>query len=100
MHEISGAPDPGPPGSDPPDAGPPVRAVTVTSEVMSVPEFVMKAFAPLTTHSALASSSTAVVRVPPASLPASGSVSPKPPSDRPAHRSGNHCWRCCSVPKR
>ena len=60
----------------------------------------MKALAPLMTHSAPASSSTAVVRVPPASLPASGSVSPKPPRARPAHRSGNHRWRCSSVPNR
>ena len=67
----------------------PVRAVTVTKAVISVPELVMNAFSPLITHSPAASSSTAVVRVPPASLPASGSVRPKPPSVRPAHRSGS-----------
>ena len=64
----------------------PVRAVTVTTEVIVVPELVMKAFEPSTTHSPL--SSTALVRVAPASLPASGSVRPKPASARPATRSG------------
>ena len=67
---------------------------------MSVPELVMKAFSPLITHSPAASSSVAVVRVPPASLPASGSVRPKPPSVRPAQRSGSHVCFCSSVPKR
>src|SRR5262245_44649796 len=88
MAEISGWPPP----------APPVRAVTVTSEVMSVPELVMNAFSPSITHSS--PSSRAVVRVPPASLPASGSVRPKPASARPAHRSGSHSWRWTSVPKR
>ena len=78
----------------------PVRAVTVTNAVISVPELVMNAFSPLITHSPAASSSVAVVRVPPASLPASGSVSPKPPSVRPAQRSGSHVCFCASVPKR
>ena len=49
----------------------------------------MNAFSPSITHSPVASSSTALVRVPPASLPASGSVRPKPPSARPATRSGS-----------
>ena len=75
-----------------------VTAVTVTSEVIGVPEFVMNDFSPLITHSFVAASSTAFVRVPPASLPASGSVRPKPPRARPAHRSGSHRWRCSSVP--
>ncbi len=75
-----------------------MRAVTVTSEVISVPELVMNAFSPSITHSS--PSSRAVVRVPPASLPASGSVSPNPASARPAHRSGSHSWRWASVPKR
>ena len=39
--EISGVPPP----------APPVRAVTVTSDVMSVPELVMNAFSPSITHS-------------------------------------------------
>ena len=48
----------------------------------------MNAFSPLITHSPVASSSTALVRVPPASLPASGSVRPKPPRARPAQQVG------------
>ena len=79
-----------------PSASVPVRAVTVTTEVMSVPEFVMKAFDPSTTHPPF--SSTALVRVAPASLPASGSVSPKPASARPATRSGRKRSFCASVP--
>ena len=58
----------------------------------------MNAFSPSITHSP--PSSRAVVRVPPASLPASGSVRPKAPSARPAHRSGSHSWRWSSVPNR
>src|SRR5665811_2411626 len=54
----------------------PVRAVTVTSEVISLLEFVMNCFEPLTTQSP--PSSTARVFVAPASDPAPGSVSPKP----------------------
>jgi len=67
-------------------------------DVIGVPEFVMNAFSPSITHSSAASSNTAFVRVPPASLPASGSVSPKAPRARPAHRSGSHCCLCASVP--
>ncbi len=74
----------------------PVRAVTVTSDVIALPELVMKAFAPLMTHSP--PSSTARVFVAPASEPASGSVSPNPASARPATRSGNHRCFCSSVP--
>ena len=74
----------------------PVRAVTVTTEVMSVPELVMNALAPLTTHSS--PSRTALVRVAPASEPASGSVRPKPASARPATRSGRKRSFCSSVP--
>jgi len=51
-----------------PSAMLPVTAVTVTSEVISVPELVMNCLLPLITHSPL--SSRAVVRVPPASEPA------------------------------
>lgn len=76
----------------------PVTAVTVTNLVMSVPELVMNCLAPLTTHSA--SSRRAVVRVAPASEPASGSVNPKPARARPASRSGSSCAFCASVPKR
>jgi hypothetical protein len=53
----------------------PVRAVTVTTEVMSEPELVMNCFAPLTTHSP--STRSALVFVAPASEPAPGSVRPK-----------------------
>ncbi len=76
----------------------PVTAVTVTSEVMSVPELVMNCLLPLITQSPL--SSRAVVRVPPASEPAPGSVRPKPASARPAVRSGSHFCFCSSVPNR
>jgi len=38
------------------------------------------------------------VRLAPASLPPSGSVSPNPANARPAHRSGSHSWRCASLP--
>ena len=74
----------------------PVRAVTVTSEVMSEPELVMNALAPLTTHSP--SSRSALVRVAPASDPAPGSVRPKPAIARPATRSGSQRSRCSAVP--
>jgi hypothetical protein len=77
----------------------PVRAVIVMMLVMSVPELVMKALAPSMTHSPADPSSSALVRVAPASLPASGSVRPKAPSLRPAQRSGSQVWRCSSVPK-
>ena len=73
-------------------------AVTVTTEVMSVPELVMNALEPLITQSP--PSKRAVVRVAPASDPPPGSVRPKAPSRRPAHRAGSQCWRCSSVPNR
>ena len=69
-------------------------------EVIDVPELVMNALLPSITHSPAAWSRTARVCVEPASLPPSGSVRPKAPSARPAHRSGNQRWRCASVPKR
>ncbi len=78
----------------------PVTAVTVTSSVMSVPELVMKHLEPLITHSPVASSRTAVVRVPPASEPPSGSVSPNAPSASPVQSFGSHRCFCSSVPKR
>ncbi len=74
----------------------PVRAVTVTSEVISEPELVMNCFAPLITHSP--PSSSALVLVAPASEPAPGSVRPKPASFSPATRSGSHWAFCSSVP--
>ena len=74
----------------------PVRAVTVTTDVMSVPLLVMKALAPLRTHSS--PSSRALVRVAPASEPASGSVRPNAASARPATRSGSQRSFCSWVP--
>ncbi len=79
----------------------PVTAVTVTRPVTSVPELVMKHLVPLITHSSVASSSRAVVRVAPASLlPPSGSVSPNAPRISPAHSRGSHSRFCSSVPNR
>ena len=75
-----------------------VTAVTVTSEVMSVPELVMNALVPLITHSP--PSSFAVVRVAPASEPPPASVRPNPPSVRPAARSGSQRCFCSSEPNR
>ena len=78
----------------------PVRAVTVTRLVMGVPELVMKAFAPFSTHSPppAPSRNSARVSVAKASEPPPGSVSPNPDSARPATRSGSQrsCW--ASVP--
>ena len=79
-----------------PSAFSPVRAVTVTNEVMLEPELVMNCFDPSITHSPL--SSTARVLVAPASDPDSGSVRPKPASLRPATRSGSQVCFCSSVP--
>jgi len=67
---------------------------------MSVPELVMKHLVPLITHSPVASSSRAVVRVPPASEPHSGSVSPNAPSISPEHSFGSQVRFCSSVPNR
>ena len=55
-----------------------MTAVTVTKPVMGVPELVMNDFEPLMTHSPLTSS--AFVRVLPASDPAPASVNPNAPS--------------------
>ena len=82
----------------PPSGFSPVTAVTVTKPVMSVPELVMNALVPLMTHSS--PSSTAVVRVAPASVPPPGSVSPKAPSASPEASRGSHSRFCSSVPKR
>ena len=65
---------------------------------MSVPALVMNCLAPSITHEPL--SRAARVRTLPASEPASGSVSPKAPSLRPAHRSGSSRAFCSSLPKR
>ena len=77
----------------------PVMASTVTSDVMAVPELVMKALLPSTTHSP--SSSRAVVRIPPGmSDPPPGSVRPNAASRSPVHSSGSHRSRCRAVPNR
>jgi hypothetical protein len=76
----------------------PVRAVMQTWPEMSVPALVMNCLAPSMTHSP--PSRTARVLVLPASEPASGSVSPKAPSLRPAHRSGSRAAFCASEPNR
>jgi len=77
---------------------PPVTAVIVTQPEIRVPAFVMNCLAPLITHSP--SSRRAVVRVAPASEPASGSVRPNAASLRPEQRSGSHSSFCSSVPHR
>src|SRR3954452_19044803 len=74
----------------------PVRAVTVTTEVISDPELVMNCLEPLITHAS--STSSARVRVAAASDPAPGSVRPNPASARPATRSGSHVAFCSSLP--
>ena len=65
---------------------------------MSVPAFVMNTLAPFTTQ--MPSRSLAVVRVAPASEPASGSVSPNAARRSPLARDGIHCCFCSSVPNR
>ena len=82
----------------PPPGFSPVTAATVTKAVMYVPLLVMNALVPLMTHSS--PSSTAVVRVAPASVPPPGSVSPKAPSASPEASRGSHSARWASVPKR
>ena len=74
----------------------PVRAVIVTSPVISVPALVMNCFAPLITQSPF--SAPARVRVLPASEPASGSVRPKAARRSPEHRRGSHSRFCSSEP--
>jgi hypothetical protein len=81
-----------------PPALSPVTAVTVTNPVTSVPEFVMNAFDPLITQ--VSPSSTARVRVPPASVPQPGSVRPNAPIRSPVTSRGSHSAFCASVPKR
>ena len=76
----------------------PVSAVIVTQAVMSVPAFVMNCFAPSITQ--WPSRSSALVRVAPASEPASGSVSPNAASRFPDARSGSQRRFCSSVPNR
>ena len=58
----------------------------VTTKISPTPACVMKRLLPLRMY--LSPCFTAVVRVPPASLPAASSVSPKPPSTLPLASSG------------
>ena len=74
----------------------PVSAVIVTQPVISVPALVMNCLVPSITHSP--PSSLAVVRVAPASVPASGSVRPKAPSRSPLASSGIHSSLCSADP--
>ena len=76
----------------------PVTAVAVTRRVMSVPEFVMKHLLPLIVQ--VPPSRVALVRVPPASDPASGSVRPKAARPEASVSFGSHSFFCSSVPKR
>ena len=88
----------------------PVRAVTVMTLVIGVPELVMNALAPSMTHSPpddatpddappAGPSSLARVRVAAASDPPSGSVRPNAASARPATRSGSQRCFCSELPK-
>ena len=68
------------------------------SVVIGVPELVMNAFSPSSTHSS--PSRVAFVRRPPASLPASGSVNPNAASAVPEQSSGSQRCFWASLPKR
>jgi hypothetical protein len=74
----------------------PVRAMIVTPAVMSVPELVIHFLEPSITHSP--SRNSAVVRVPPASVPASSSVSPKAQRRSPAAHGRRNFSFCSRVP--
>jgi hypothetical protein len=74
-----------------------VKAVTVTSEVSSVPALVMNCLPPSITHSS-PSSRALVVVAPYTSDPPPASVSPNPPSRSPLASSGSHRRFCSSVP--
>jgi len=77
---------------------PRVGSVTaVTTKTSPTPPCVMKRFVPFSTYRS--PRRTAVVCVPPASEPAPGSVSPKPPSTRPDASRGTNRSRWASVPK-
>ncbi|CPV93662.1 Uncharacterised protein [Mycobacteroides abscessus] len=89
MTEISGEPS----------AERPVTAATPTTAVISVPELVMNALAPLMTQVPL--SSTARVRIDPGmSVPPPGSVKPKAAKDFPEASSGSQRCFCSSLPYR
>ena len=69
-----------------------------TQPEMSVPGLVMNTLLPLITH--CPSTSSAVVCVFPASVPASGSLSPNAASRFPEQSCGSHSAFCSSVPQR
>ena len=71
-----------------------VMAIMMYTSAMPPPE--MNIFEPFSTHSS--PSSTALVWVPAASVPAFGSVRPKAPSFFPDRRSGRYFFFCSSVP--
>ena len=75
-----------------------VRASSVTPNDMSVPALEMNVFRPLISQPP--SRRTARVRMPRASEPASGSVSPNAPRTRPSANGRSQRSRCASVPKR
>jgi hypothetical protein len=75
----------------------PVTAVMVTPALISVPALVMNTLRPSMTHSSPCR--RARVRVPPASEPASGSVSPKAQRRSPLSRQGRYFCFCSAVPK-
>ena len=72
-------------------------ARTVTTEVIDVPELVMKDLEPSMTHSS--PSRRALVRMLPGmSEPPPGSVRPKAPSRSPRHSGGSHRSCCAADP--
>ena len=75
-----------------------VRASSVTPNDMSVPALEMNVLDPLMSQPP--SRRTARVRIPRASEPASGSVSPNAPSTRPSASGRSHRSRWASLPKR
>ncbi len=79
-----------------PSSFPSMMALAVTVMSPATPAFVVKILLPLITHSS--PSRTAVVLVAPASLPASGSVSPKAPIISPEARRGRYFCFCSSDP--
>jgi hypothetical protein len=81
-----------------PSSSVPVWAMAVTPPVTSVPAFVIHFLEPLMTH--CPSSSSAVVSVPPASVPALSSVRPKAQSFSPLRITSPRKYSfCSSVPK-
>ena len=93
------------PGGTTNDAWPRVRSsgstTAVTTWTSAMPPLVAQVLVPLMTHSSVASSYTARVRIAPTSEPASGSEEQKAPSLRSPgapYISGTHSATCSSVP--